>query len=300
MKNFQEIMEKAKNAGPRRIAVACAQDEDVLKSVDMANVAGIANATLVGNKEEIEKICTNLNIDIKKYDIIDEKDNVEASKIAAKLVSDQKADILMKGLVDTSIVLKAVLNKELTLRTGSPISHAAVCEIPGYDRLMFVTDAAMNISPDVNAKAAIIRNVVKLAHALDIDCPKVGVVCAKEKVDEKMPATVDAQTLVDMNKNGEITDCLVGGPFALDNAVSEEAAKHKGIKDPIAGKCDVLLVPDIEAGNVLYKAISYFSNSKIAGIILGASKPIVLTSRADSEETKMYSIALAVLYSNKF
>ena len=206
----------------------------------------------------------------------------------------------MKGLVDTSIVLKAVLNKELTLRTGSPISHAAVCEIPGYDRLMFVTDAAMNISPDVNAKAAIIRNVVKLAHALDIDCPKVGVVCAKEKVDEKMPATVDAQTLVDMNKNGEITDCLVGGPFALDNAVSEEAAKHKGIKDPIAGKCDVLLVPDIEAGNVLYKAISYFSNSKIAGIILGASKPIVLTSRADSEETKMYSIALAVLYSNKF
>lgn len=300
MKNFQEIMQKAKNAGPRRIAVACAQDEDVLKSVDMANVAGIANATLVGNKEEITKICTNLGIDINKYDIIDEKDNVEASKLAAKLVSDGNADILMKGLVDTSVVLKAVLNKELTLRTGSPISHAAVCEIPGYDRLMFVTDAAMNISPDVNAKAAIVRNVVKLAQALEIGCPKVGVICAKEKVDEKMPATVEAQALVDMNKNGEIVDCIVGGPFALDNAVSEEAAHHKGIKDPIAGKCDVLLVPDIEAGNVLYKAISYFSKSKIAGIILGASKPIVLTSRADSEETKMYSIALAVLYSNKF
>lgn len=300
MKNFQEIMKKAKSAGPKRIAVACAHDEDVLKSVDMANVEGIANATLVGNKEEIVKICTNLGIDINKYDIIDEKDNVEASKIAAKLVSDGNADILMKGLVDTSVVLKAVLNKELTLRTGSPISHAAVCEIPGYDRLMFVTDAAMNISPDVNTKAAIVRNVVKLAHSLDIECPKVGVICAKEKVDEKMPATLDAQALVDMNKNGEITDCIVGGPFALDNAVSEEAAHHKGIKDPIAGKCDVLLVPDIEAGNVLYKAISYFSKSKIAGIILGASKPIVLTSRADSEETKMYSIALAVLYSNKF
>lgn len=300
MKNFQEIMQKAKSAGPRRIAVACAQDEDVLKSVDMANVEGIANATLVGNKEEITKICTNLGIDINKYDIIDEKDNVEASKLAAKLVSDGKADILMKGLVDTSVVLKAVLNKELTLRTGSPISHAAVCEIPGYDRLMFVTDAAMNISPDVNAKAAIVRNVVKLAQSLEIECPKVGVICAKEKVDEKMPATVEAQALVDMNKNGEIVDCIIGGPFALDNAVSEEAAHHKGIKDPIAGKCDVLLVPDIEAGNVLYKAISYFSKSKIAGIILGASKPIVLTSRADSEETKMYSIALAVLYSNKF
>ena len=219
---------------------------------------------------------------------------------AAKLVSDKKADILMKGLVDTSVVLKAVLNKELSLRTGNPISHAAVVEIPGYDRLMFVTDAAMNISPDLNAKAAIIRNTVKLANALYIDMPKVGVVCAKEKVDEKMPATLDAQSLVEMNRSGEIDGCIVGGPFALDNAVSEEAAHHKGIKDPIAGKCDILLMPDIEAGNVLYKAISYFSKSKIAGIILGASKPIVLTSRADSEETKMYSIALAVLYSSKF
>ncbi len=300
MKNFKEIMEKAKLSGPRRIAVACAQDEDVLKSVDMANVAGIANATLVGNQDEIINICNQLDIDYKKYEIINEPDNVEAAKVAAKLVSDKKADILMKGLVDTSVVLKAVLNKELNLRTGNPISHTAVFEIPGYDRLMFVTDAAMNISPDATTKAAIIKNVVKLANALEIECPKVGVVCAKEKVDEKMPATLDAQILVDMNKNGEIEGCIVGGPFALDNAVSEEAAHHKGIKDPIAGKCDVLLMPDIEAGNILYKSISYFSESKIAGIILGASKPIVLTSRADSEETKMYSIALAVLYSNKF
>lgn len=166
---------------------------------------------------------------------------------AAKLVSDKKADILMKGLVDTSVVLKAVLNKELSLRTGNPISHAAVVEIPGYDRLMFVTDAAMNISPDLNAKAAIIRNTVKLANALYIDMPKVGVVCAKEKVDEKMPATLDAQFPVEMNRSGEIAGCIVGGPFALDNAVSEEAAHHKGIKDPIAGKCDILLMPDIEA-----------------------------------------------------
>lgn len=300
MKNFSEIMEKAKISGPKRIAVACAQDEDVLKSVDMANVAGIADATLVGDKNLIIDICKNLNIDYNKYDIIDEPDNKNAAAIAAKLVSDKKADILMKGLVDTSVVLKAVLNKELTLRTGNPISHAAVFEIPGYDRLIFVTDAAMNISPDLNSKAAIIRNTVKLANALYIDEPKVGVICAKEKVDEKMPATLDAQSLVEMNRSGEIEGCIVGGPFALDNAVSEEAAHHKGISDPIAGKCDILLMPDIEAGNVLYKAISYFSKSKIAGIILGASKPIVLTSRADSEETKMYSIALAVLYSSKF
>ena len=300
MKSFNEIMEKARQGGPKRIAVACAQDADVLKSVDMANVAGIADATLVGDREAIIDICKKLDIDYNKYDIVDEPDNQLAAMAAAKLVSDKKADILMKGLVDTSVVLKAVLNKELSLRTGNPISHAAVVEIPGYDRLMFVTDAAMNISPDLNAKAAIIRNTVKLANALYIDMPKVGVVCAKEKVDEKMPATLDAQSLVEMNRSGEIDGCIVGGPFALDNAVSEEAAHHKGIKDPIAGKCDILLMPDIEAGNVLYKAISYFSKSKIAGIILGASKPIVLTSRADSEETKMYSIALAVLYSSKF
>ena len=300
MKSFNEIVEKARQSGPKRIAVACAQDADVLKSVDMANVAGIADATLVGDREAIIDICKKLDIDYNKYDIVDEPDNQLAAMAAAKLVSDKKADILMKGLVDTSVVLKAVLNKELSLRTGNPISHAAVVEIPGYDRLMFVTDAAMNISPDLNAKAAIIRNTVKLANALYIDMPKVGVVCAKEKVDEKMPATLDAQSLVEMNRSGEIDGCIVGGPFALDNAVSEEAAHHKGIKDPIAGKCDILLMPDIEAGNVLYKAISYFSKSKIAGIILGASKPIVLTSRADSEETKMYSIALAVLYSSKF
>ncbi|MGB5823341.1 MAG: phosphate butyryltransferase [Proteocatella sp.] len=300
MKNFDEIMKRAQQNGPKRIAVACAQDDDVLMSVDMANLAGIADATLVGNKEEIISICNKLNIDYNKYEIINESDNVEAAKIAAKLVSDKKADILMKGLVDTSIVLKAVLNKELSLRTGSPISHTGVFEIPGYDRLLFVTDAAMNISPDLTTKAAIIRNAVKLAQALEIEVPKVGVVCAKEKVDEKMPATLDAQALVEMNKSGEIKNCIVGGPFALDNAVNEEAAHHKGITDPIAGKCDILLMPDIEAGNVLYKSISYFSESKIAGIILGTSKPIVLTSRADSEETKMYSIALAVLYSNKF
>lgn len=300
MKTFKEIMEKARQNGKKRIAVACAQDDDVLMSVEMANLAGIVDATLVGNQEEIISICKKLNIDYSKYEIIDEKDNTEAAKIAAKLVSDKKADMLMKGLVDTATLLKAVLNKELSLRTGNPISHVGVFEIPGYDRLIFATDAAMNISPDLTAKAAIIKNAVKLAQSLEIEVPKVGVICAKEKVDPKMPATVDAQALVEMNLSGEIENCIVGGPFALDNAVSEEAAHHKGITGPAAGKCDILLMPDIEAGNIFYKAISYFSKSKIAGIILGTSKPIILTSRADSEETKMYSIALAVMYSNKF
>ncbi len=301
MRSFEEILKYANNLEPKTIAVACAQDEDVLKSVEEARKLGLVKAVLVGNQAEIAQISAELNIDLNHYEVVDNNDKAESSFIAAKLVSDGKADILMKGLVDTSIILKAVLNKELGLRTGKPISHCAVFEIPGYDRLFFVTDAAMNIAPDLDTKVAIIENTVKLAHALGVDVPKVGAICAKEKVHEKMPATVEAGLLQKMSDEGKFEGCIVGGPFALDNAVSEEAAHHKGITNPIAGRCDVLLVPDIEAGNVLYKSISYFSpQAKLAGIILGAATPIVLTSRADSEETKLYSILLSVLYADKF
>lgn len=301
MKNFEEILSYAKKLEPRTVAVACAHDEDVLISIENARKLGVIKVILVGIESEIRSIADRLGIDLSQYEIVDNADKAESSHIAAKLVSDRKADILMKGLVDTSIILKAVLNKELNLRTGKPISHCAVFEIPHFDRLFFVTDAAMNIAPDVNAKAAIVENTVKLAQSLGVDSPKVGVVCAKEKVDEKMPATLDAQTLKQMNQEGVIKDCVVGGPFALDNAISLKSAKHKGVEDPVAGLCDILLMPDIEAGNILYKAISYFQpEAKLAGIILGAATPIVLTSRADSEETKLNSILLSVLYANKF
>lgn len=300
MKSFQQILEMAKSRDQKKIAVACAQDKDVLLAVNEAKKLGIVSAVLVGDKNAIEEILIGNAINPLDYEIVDVKDNVEAANTAARLVSEKKADILMKGLVDTSIILKAVLNKELNLRTGKPISHVAVFEIPGYDRLIFVTDPAMNIAPDVKTKGAIIENCAMLAHSLDLENPIVGVLAAKEKIDEKMPATVDAGILVEMNKNGEIRGCRVGGPYALDNAVSVEAAHHKGMTDPLAGKCDILLVPDIEAGNILYKSIAYFSEAKLAGIILGASTPIVLTSRADSEVTKMHSIALAVLYANKY
>lgn len=300
MESFQQILDMAQAKTPKKIAVACAQDKDVLLAVHDAKKLGIVEAILVGDKLAIEEILVQNSINPEEYQIVDEKDNTLAANLAAKLVSEKKADILMKGLVDTSIVLKAVLNKELGLRTGKPISHVAVFEIPGYDRLMFVTDPAMNIAPDVVTKGAIIENCAMLAHALDIENPIVGVLAAKEKVDEKMPATVDAAKLVEMNQNGEIKGCRVGGPYALDNAVSIEAAKHKGMTDPLAGRCEILLVPDIEAGNILYKSIAYFSEAKLAGIILGAKTPIVLTSRADSEITKMHSIALAVLYANKY
>ncbi|MCT4605714.1 MAG: phosphate butyryltransferase [Marinisporobacter sp.] len=299
IKNMDEIIQFAKMRGPKTIAVAVAEDLEVLMAVSKAKNMGIVEAILVGDQDRIENIAKEKDINLLGIEIINEKDRTQASLKAVELVSTGKAHIVMKGLVDTAIILKAVLNAEIGLRTGNVLSHVAVFQVPNYDRLIFVTDAAMNIAPDVKTKKQIIENAVKVAHALDINIPKVAVVCAKEKVNPKMKATVDAKELEEMNKNEEIKGCMVGGPFALDNAVSKEAAKHKGIDHPVAGEADILLVPNIEAGNVLYKAMVFFSNTKNAGVIVGAKAPVVLTSRADSDETKLNSIALAVLMAAK-
>lgn len=299
MRSFNDVIKYAKERGPKTISVACSQDKEVLMAVDIAKREGIAKAILVGDIEKTKSIANELNIDLSEYELIEEKDLSKASLKAVSLVSEGKADMVMKGLVDTSIILKAVLDKEVGLRTGNILSHVAVFDVKGYDRLFFITDAAMNLAPDLKSKKQIIENACVVTNALDIEIPKVAVVCAKEKVNPKMPDTVDAKNLEDMCKNGEIKGCIVGGPFALDNAVSEEAAKHKGIDNPIAGKADILLAPDIEAGNILYKSLVFFSESKNAGIIVGAKAPIILTSRADSEETKLNSIALGVLMAAK-
>ncbi|MBN4069956.1 MAG: phosphate butyryltransferase [Alkaliphilus sp.] len=295
MKNFDQIMQIARERGPKTVSVACAQDVEVLLAIDAAKKEGIVDAILVGDKERIETIAKDNNIDVSKFDIVDIKDMTEASRKAVELVSSGKAHMVMKGLVDTSIILKAVLDNEIGLKTGKVLSHVAVFDIQGYDRLFIVSDAAMNIAPDLDTKKQIIDNAVGVAQALDNKVPKVAVICAKEKVNPKMPDTIDARELQRMNEEGIIKNCIVAGPFALDNAVSVEAAKLKGINHPVAGKADILLLPDIEAGNVLYKSIVYFAPSKNAGLIVGAKAPIVLTSRADTEETKLYSIALGVL-----
>lgn len=299
IKNFQEVMEIARKRGPKIISVACAQDPEVLLAVNAARKEGIADAILVGDQEKIVKIGTELNIDVNQFEIIDSKDLAEASLKAVELVSSGRAHMVMKGLVDTSIILKAVLNAEVGLRTGNVLSHVAVFDVADYDRLFLVTDAAMNIAPDLQTKKQIIENAVEVAKALDIEVPKVGVICAKEKPNPKMPDTMDAKALEDMNQNGQLTGCLVGGPFALDNAISVEAAKHKGIDHPVAGYADILMTPDIEAGNVLYKSMVFFAKAKNAGVIVGAKAPVVLTSRADSDEAKLYSIALGVLCAAK-
>lgn len=295
MKNFNDIMKLAQKKGPKKIAVAVAQDEDVLLAIKNARQANLIEPILVGDKEKIIKLSSDINFELHNVLIVDEKDIMEASLKAVSLVSSGQADILMKGLVDTSVLLKAVLDKNIGLRAGNILSHVAVFEVDKYHKILLITDAAMNIAPNVDEKRQILENTLKLAHSLGNKLPKVAVVCAKEKVSLKMQATVDAEELVKLNKEGIITNCIVGGPFGLDNAISLEAAKTKGIDDVVAGDADILLMPNIEAGNVLYKALTYFSNSQSAGILLGASAPIVLTSRADSDISKLNSIALSVL-----
>ncbi|PID81316.1 MAG: phosphate butyryltransferase [Clostridiales bacterium] len=299
IKCIDDVITYAKQRGPKTLAVACAQDDDVLKAVETARQSQIAEAILVGDAAQIAEKAKLVGVDLANYQIIDIKDMAEAALKAVELVSSGQADMLMKGLVDTAIILKAVLNKEIGLRTGNPLSHIALFDVPKYHKMFVLTDAAMNIAPDLETKKQIIENALLVTRALDIEMPKVGVLCAKEKVNPKMPATEDAAGLVKLNQTGQLANCLVGGPFALDNAISKEAAKLKKIDHPAAGDCDILLCPDIEAGNIFYKALSFLTDARNAGAIVGAKAPIVLTSRADSDDVKLNSIALAVLMAAK-
>lgn len=295
MKDFEELIARAAGKGTLKISVAFAQDDDVLKAVKAAHEKGLVNGYLVGDEAEIKKIAKEIGFDLADFEIVDVKEKVAACETAVRLVSEGKADIVMKGLVDTAVILKAVLNKEFGLRTGNVLSHVAAFKVPNYHKILLLTDAAMNIAPDLAGKKQIIENALVVSQALEIENPNVAVICAKEKVTESMQATVDAGELVKMNQNGELKGCRVGGPFALDNVISKKAAEIKGIKDEMAGNADILLLPNIESGNVLYKSLIYFAEAKSAGTIVGAKAPIVLTSRADSDELKLYSIALAVL-----
>lgn len=299
IKTFEDLIESAKAIGPKTIAVAVAQDPDVLVSVYNAYKYGIVNPVLVGKKDEIETIADKSGIDLAGFDIVDIADKTDACRRAVQMVAAGEAALPMKGFVDTSVILKAVLDKEIGLMRGRLLSHVGVLAVPGYDRLFIQSDAAMNISPNLDEKVDIINNAVEVAHALGNDMPKVAVLCAVEKVNPKMPATVDAQELAKMNEQGIISGCIVAGPLALDNAVSPEAARHKGIDNPVAGNADLLITPDIEAGNVLNKAMEYFGRAEKAGIIMGARTPIVLTSRASSDRSKLNSIALAVMVAGR-
>lgn len=282
------------------MAVAVAEDHEVIEAVAKAIKLQLAQFRLYGNQEKIMGMLQEQGLQTSEHiEVIAAASSAEAAELSVKAVRNGEADVLMKGNIPTANILKAVLNKEWGLRKGSTLSHVAAFEVPNYDRLIFVTDAAMNIAPDVTQKAAIIQNTVEVAQAIGMDLPKVAPIAAVEVVNPAMQATIDAAMLTQMNRRGQIKNCVVDGPLALDNAVSQIAAEHKGIVSDVAGKADILLVPTIEAGNVLYKSLVYFADAKVGAMIAGAKAPIVLTSRADSAETKVYSLALAVATASK-
>ncbi len=298
-KNFDDLFSKLKEVSTKKVAVAVAQDKPVLEAIKKATELNIAQAILVGDKEKIQEIAKGIDLDLSNYEIMDVKDPKKATLEAVKLVSSGHADMLMKGLVDTATFLRSILNKEVGLRTGKQMSHVAVFEIEGWDRLFFLTDVAFNTYPELKEKAAIINNAVSVAHACGIEKPKVGVVCPVEVVNPNMPSTVDAALLAKMSDRGQFKGCTVDGPFALDNAISLEAANHKGVKGEVAGKSDILMLPNIETGNVMYKTLTYFAPCKNGCLLVGTSAPVILTSRADTFETKVNSIALAALVADR-
>lgn len=279
--------------------MAVAQDKHVLEAIKDAKEQGLVNAILVGNAEKIQEIANEIDMKLEDYEIIHENDNRKAALKAVEIVSSGRADMVMKGLIDTANFLRAVLNKEIGLRTGKVMSHVAVFEVKKLEKLIMITDSAFNMYPGLEEKIDIVKNSVTVAHAIGIETPKVAPICAVEVVNPKMPATLDAATLSKMNDRGQIKGCIIDGPLALDNAISEEAAAHKGINSPVAGNANIFLMPNIEAGNVMYKTLTYAADCKNAGLLVGTSAPVVLTSRSDSHESKLNAIALAALVANQ-
>jgi phosphate butyryltransferase len=292
--NKMNDLKRLVDGGPRRkLVLAAAEDQHSLGAVIRAWKADIVEPILVGDEEAIHVICAANNFDITGLKIVNETNPEMSVQLSVKMVSSKQADVLMKGKIGTSTVLKSVLNKEWGLRTGNLLSHIALFEVDTYQKVIAVTDVAMNIAPSLHDKIAIVNNAVSCFNRLGYKMPKVAVLGAVEMVNENMQATLDAALLSKMNQRDQIKNCLIDGPLAFDNAVSIESALLKGIRSEVAGDTDILLMPDIEVGNVLYKSLVFFAKAKVASIILGASVPIVLTSRSDSEQAKFDSILLA-------
>ncbi len=300
LKRLRQLLNLSKKQQKKKLVVAASADEEVLKAVIAASENGIIQPILVGDIQKTLNISKKLNINIDKFRKIECNNLVNTAKKSVKLVSEGEADFIMKGIIDTSTLLKEVLNKDYGLRTNSLLSHVMVYEIPTYHKLILLTDGGMNINPSYEEKVKIIRNVVKVSKAIGNKVVKIAALAAKEKVSSKMPATIHADKLKSMCHEGKFgKDIIVEGPLALDLAISESAARVKGFKSKVAGDSDVLLVPNIEMGNGIGKSLTYFANSKSAGVVMGAKAPIVLVSRADTHESKLNSIALGSVIASK-
>lgn len=293
LSQLQDLIDKS--AEPKRLVVAASEDAHSLTAVVEAAHKKIVRPILVGDSEKTRGIADIMKLDISSFEMIEANNPVEATAKAVRMIHDNEGDILMKGKVGTSDMLSSILNREYGLRTGKLLSHFAYFEVENYHKLIALTDVAMNIAPKLTEKIAILNNAVNVLNLLGIEKPKVAVLGAVEKVNTEMNATLDAALLSKMNQRDQILNCIVDGPLAFDNAVSLESARHKEIKSEVAGDVDLLLMPDIEVGNVLYKSLVFFANAKVASMIVGASAPIVLTSRSDSDQAKFDSILLAAV-----
>ncbi len=299
-KTFDELLTKLSSCPTKKVSVAAAQDQPILEAVAIAKKRGIADAVLVGDEAKIREIASSIEMDLSGYEIINEPDLEQAALKAVSLVRDGKADMYMKGLTDTKTFLKSVLNKEVGLRTGKPLSHVCVFELPEVDRLLFLTDVAFIPYPTLEEKVAMIDLTVEIARACGVMNPKVAPLAAVEVVNPKMPVTVEAAELTKMNEEGKIKNCIVDGPLSLDLAIDPEAAKHKGATGrKIVGDADILLFPDIHAGNLVYKAVVHLASVKNGNILMGTKSPVVLTSRSDSTEIKVNSLALGAIVANE-
>lgn len=298
IKNFKELLEAAKMQRRMKIVVAAAQDEDVIRAVSQAKEMGLAEPVLVGDEGKIKEIMGELKLNAGEYEIINEPDLVQAARRAVELVRNGKGDFLMKGLLQTADIMRAVLDKEIGLRTDKLISHVMVYEAPSYKKLIYLTDGGMTVAPDLEQKVQILENAITVCKAMKMDRIYASCLAGAETVNPKIPATVDAKAIADMKDKWEARNVAVQGPVALDLAISSEACEHKGYKGEGAGNADILLVPYYEVGNALGKALTYFAGARSAGIIMGAKVPIVLVSRADSAESKLLSIALGSVIAN--
>jgi phosphate butyryltransferase len=296
IKSLNRFIDIAKSKVKKNLVVAAAEDEHVLGAVKDAVANEIIEPIFIGNKQKIDAIAAKIHFDISKFVLIEESNQAKSAQIAVKCIIEGNAQILMKGLVGTADFLRAILQKDSGLRQGDLLSHIGFFEVPTYHKIIALTDAAQNIYPDFNEKVAILKNSLDMFKHLGYECPKVACLAAIEGVNPKMPSTMDAAALTQMNRRNQIKGCIIDGPLAFDNAVSKLSAEHKGIESEVAGNADLLFAPNIEVANVLYKSFTYFANATVAAIILGASVPVVLTSRSDSDKSKLMSIALAACY----
>lgn len=297
-----ELIAEVKKSGKRHgVVVAAANDEDAIKTIAEAWRYGVVEPVLVGPKKEIESIAKSVAVDISKFPIVDAPDATASVQESIKLVRDGKCEIIMKGNVRTADLMAEILHRKNGLRTDRIVSHVGVFTSPDDPKVMIITDAGINIAPDLMKKRDIILNAVDVMHALGYECPKVAALSFIEKIENKdihpgiKQSTEDAERLADMNRVGKITGCIVEGPYALDNAISRYAAEHKGIKGQVAGQADILLAHDINMGNAIYKALQIWVKSVIAGVVVGSKTPVVVPSRVDSPESKLQSIGLAIL-----